>query len=783
MKTFILTEHPAQTSYDNLETIKLKTNPLQLTLFINDLINLSHVGKVQRLSLQGNQLQDLSSSIIYLHQLSALNCDDNQLGMTVLSQFFDLLHQQLQQRGIRHEFSGTTFFRKCWSYFLGLRTVQNLQELSIRNNQLSMLPTSLCNIDSLVKLQLDGNQLTQLPGELTQLKALEILSLASNRLTKFPNQFTALENLRELNVADNELYELPNPICGLSSLTDLDCHENSLRIFPKDLHTLTNLRRINASCNAISSLSSDLFDKSKSLEILILNSNYIYEFPALTVRNNKLRELNIADNQLSSLPSSFVNLEELRTLSLPRHARFILNSESEFQTMFERTLNVESERRFQYVPLNVSTFKSTFQQRWFEQSNIILANTVYALKKRIHRMYLSVKLAKLVNVLDAGTRQFWGEEQLHQCLAKLIEKLVVSDKNTEVRKLGVISDYCQYLCRQKPWAQTHNPRKEKELLFAPYQIYVAQLTRENQENTRNNYQSFNVAALRGLYENIDRQHPKIKLRCTPDNFLTVVSYIHAIEYLDLSDNAFDYIPAAVFLLAKLIELRLSNNKIMQVQDSICNLFKLKYLYIDQNQLCELPENLFRKMTLDILDVSNNQLLTLPRIPNASKHIRIKFTGNPLTYLPNDIITIHCLMNNLRQSEDKLNMLNIPWCIDHLLVAFSKKSLSKLFAVSYIEEAMKTKKSILAIEKVLARLLGLQSIIGTDCKKTVVADPEGLSDMVVDHFYLDRSIPAAQQCKQYSLAFFKRATLYSPRKHLEQVHEIFFEPRGIQYQLN
>ena len=60
--------------------------------------------------------------------------------------------------------------------------LKELMKLSVSNNQLVGLPTSIQKLNRLEKLKLDGNNLTELPAEIGDLKKLRDLFVSGNPL-------------------------------------------------------------------------------------------------------------------------------------------------------------------------------------------------------------------------------------------------------------------------------------------------------------------------------------------------------------------------------------------------------------------------------------------------------------------------------------------------------------------------------------------------------------------------------------------------------------------------
>ena len=61
--------------------------------------------------------------------------------------------------------------------------LKKLGSLSVSNNQLVGLPTSILKLNRLEWLSLDGNNLTELPVEIGDLKELRLLFVSANPLT------------------------------------------------------------------------------------------------------------------------------------------------------------------------------------------------------------------------------------------------------------------------------------------------------------------------------------------------------------------------------------------------------------------------------------------------------------------------------------------------------------------------------------------------------------------------------------------------------------------------
>ncbi|KAG2769958.1 hypothetical protein Pcac1_g19049 [Phytophthora cactorum] len=101
-----------------------------------------------------------------------------------------------------------------------------------------------------------------------------------------------------------------------------------------------------------------------------------------------------------------------------------------------------------------------------------------------------------------------------------------------------------------------------------------------------------------------------------DEFGTISSNplatLEAIQYLDLSDNALEFLPSRGWEhLEMLLHLKLIRNRLQTLPTGVGNLPKLQRLDIATNKLKTLPSSLFSNKSLAYLDVQQNALQELP----------------------------------------------------------------------------------------------------------------------------------------------------------------------------
>ncbi|MEH2241428.1 COR domain-containing protein [Nostoc sp.] len=121
--------------------------------------------------------------------------------------------------------------------------------LFLQGNQLSSLPSKICQLSNLRTLDLSTNQLSSLPLEISQLSKLTTLFLRNNKLTSLPPEIGQLSNLTTLYLDNNQLSSLPPEFSQLSNLTTLYLDNNQLSSLPPEICQLSNLRTLDLSNN------------------------------------------------------------------------------------------------------------------------------------------------------------------------------------------------------------------------------------------------------------------------------------------------------------------------------------------------------------------------------------------------------------------------------------------------------------------------------------------------------------------------------------------------------
>ncbi|KAL5709935.1 Plant intracellular Ras-group-related LRR protein 8 [Ranunculus cassubicifolius] len=129
---------------------------------------------------------------------------------------------------------------ECFSWE-GVVVLKCLTVLSLSQNSLTTLPSSLKSLSSLRELDVANNKLTSLPVEIGYLRQLQILKANNNRITVVPFCIGNCSSLIEIDLSSNLLVEFPETVGQLRNLKALHLRNNGLRSLPSTLFKLCTM--------------------------------------------------------------------------------------------------------------------------------------------------------------------------------------------------------------------------------------------------------------------------------------------------------------------------------------------------------------------------------------------------------------------------------------------------------------------------------------------------------------------------------------------------------------
>lgn len=235
-----------------------------------------------------------------------------------------------------------------------LNTLVSLQMLDLSNNAIEVLPPESLDLKMLNVLNMSNNHLITIPlNSFKWTRRLHRINLHSNRLESLPaGVFGWLEVLDTLDLSHNRLDSLTFLNGGgLQNLRELHLSHNRLTTLTRYFTTLQHLELLDLEGNAIVQVSEDTFNGLGHLRMLILASNKLTQLPArifhplhsiqhLYMESNrlttlpdklfsdccrKLIDLNLSENDFTSVPRGIDTLHELKSLDLGGNRIRIIN--------------------------------------------------------------------------------------------------------------------------------------------------------------------------------------------------------------------------------------------------------------------------------------------------------------------------------------------------------------------------------------------------------------------------------------------------------------------------
>ncbi|XP_009300719.1 leucine-rich repeat-containing protein 7 isoform X13 [Danio rerio] len=254
---------------------------------------------LEELYLDANQIEELPKQLFNCQALKKLSMPDNDLSNlpTTIASLVNLKELDISKNGIQ-EFPDNIKCCKCLS----------VVEASV--NPIAKLPEGFTQLLNLTQLFLNDAFLEYLPANFGRLSKLRILELRENHLKTMPKSIHRLSQLERLDLGSNEFSELPEVLEQIHSLKELWLDNNSLQTIPGSIGKLRQLRYLDLAKNRIESLDADI-SGCESLEDLLLSANMLQQLPDSIGKLKKLTTLKVDDNQLTSLPNTIGSLSLL----------------------------------------------------------------------------------------------------------------------------------------------------------------------------------------------------------------------------------------------------------------------------------------------------------------------------------------------------------------------------------------------------------------------------------------------------------------------------------------
>ena len=591
-------------SQSKLQIIDVSSNRLtEFPPVIFKLHNIKHIG------LGGNFITKLPEAWEGLH-IVTLSLDRNPLvniGNSPLNELKYIVSLSLQnclQKEIPAYFS--TFSRM---------SKLDISDNNITANAIIALPPNL------KRLVLDNNPLGSVPESAQEVVKLNHLSLDSCNLTNVPSFICLFKELQNLNIRRNSLTSLPAGL-GNTMLTTINLSSNPLGCL-NSLNSAKRLRRLNADGCRLHNFPREILNLKKLSELLF-GLNSFSSIPG-DVNHNNLRYLSLYRNRIRTLPSSIINLKNLRTLEVDGIQEF-----PDVVLDMPQLSNLEIQVNFDSVLM--------LPNSWKELRNLQALSCTSVLN------LISIDpLVRLENLVLQSTKEAIPVEAIR---SKFLKKLTISPyiMYSENRLPSIQSDVLQTLdiCSYKlPYIPNSLVGLRRLQKLSICGSHVKDFPEQLCENLKK-------LEILDIGENSLKTLPKVwrcrRLRelnlthAPSDNWPLVLQQLPYLTKVNVSDCRLFTFSSAFLKLEKLTDLNISSNHITDLPlewNNIC----LKHLNIADNELGQGSSlSVIAKLySLETLDVSGNNFNKFPVFVQCLEFLRIlDISNNPVRECPDNM---------------------------------------------------------------------------------------------------------------------------------------------------
>lgn len=225
-----------------------------------------------------------------------------------------------------------------WTYLDSLPDVSKYNKvwmISFSGNETPKVDKSLFSSDSLTLVRLESCGIREI--EFPEGNRIESITLTNNELTRIPSSIRRCKHLRSLNLEGNQIRHIPRWILDLDNLEDLTLNFNQLKLNRSDIRHLSKVKQIIIGGNGIEKLPNNIgrlhcesmnlgknklralpksFANLKQIKSLIFYENKFEEIPEVLADFKELKHLDFYKNNLTQIPDFVGNMDGLQQLFL-----------------------------------------------------------------------------------------------------------------------------------------------------------------------------------------------------------------------------------------------------------------------------------------------------------------------------------------------------------------------------------------------------------------------------------------------------------------------------------
>ncbi|WP_234734347.1 leucine-rich repeat domain-containing protein [Tellurirhabdus bombi] len=232
-----------------------------------------------------------------------------------------------------------------------------VKRLSLMKMGLTEVPEVVYRFTNVQELDLSGNELSRIPEGVFTLPKLKRLYLVGNRLKAETLQIPEDNHLTFLSLQYNQLSRVPESVANCRRLTSLWLGHNqfSAGLNMEPLLKLKRLRDLNLYNAGLSSLPEEI-GRLKKLQILDLYHNKLQSLPDKICRLRRLQQLAVSENKLGELPKRLNRMRRLEKLYA--HHNYLASLPTKLYRARRLQLISLSNNAFSYVPESLLRLKA-----------------------------------------------------------------------------------------------------------------------------------------------------------------------------------------------------------------------------------------------------------------------------------------------------------------------------------------------------------------------------------------------------------------------------------------
>lgn len=474
----------------------------------------------------------------------------------------------------------------------------SLTILDLHDNQLDMLPDSICELQKMSKLNLSHNRFKEIPEGVYGLKDLRVLQLNNNKIDCIDDKISELNMLNTFDLANNNIKSLPGSFGFLTKVTNMNLSNNKLECIPPEMSSMAGLATLDLTSNELIDIP-DSMQQLTHLEIFYLRNNRLTKLPVLTHCTN-LKELHLGSNRISQLSSTDLeNILNVRTLDLRENKITKIPDEITVLQLLER----------------------------LDVSNNDLSTLPYTLGVLPHMKSLQVDGNPMKTIRrDIVAR---GTVGLLKYLRSRLEEGQIAELS---KKSGNVSPVP--VCGSPPIPDKYTLKTSQNLnLSSKGMVELPDEAVDNAFEAKVQAVDLSKNQLSQFPSNMEKIMPQLyEINLSSNKLGKIPSFIalgELLQFLDFSNNRLSDLPGEIGSLKHLREVILSVNQFDSIPECIYDCQKLETILIANNKIsCIEVEKLSRLTQLAILDLQNNAIQSVPpELGNLTQIRTLQLEGN------------------------------------------------------------------------------------------------------------------------------------------------------------